>query len=92
MLDLDALNFAKGGGLVAVVAQGPEGEAAHGALEHDPAGHPDDVVRLLAGLQLVVPDPADLLEGVGAPEADRVGLDPGRPQPGQLDPARLLDR
>jgi hypothetical protein len=74
------------------VAQGPEGEAAHGPLEHDPAGDPDDVVGLLAGLQRLLPAPADLGQGVAALEADREGVDPGRPQPGQLDPACLFDR
>ncbi len=78
--------------LVAVVAQGPEGEAAHVPLEHHPAGDPDDVGGLLPVAELVVPAPADLVQGVGAPEADREGVDPGRPQPGQLLPARLLDR
>ena len=67
-------------------------EAAHVPLEHHPAGDPDDVAGLLPVAELVVPAPADLGQGVGAPEADREGVDPGRPQPGQLLAARLLDR
>jgi hypothetical protein len=76
--------------LVAVVAQRPERQPAHLALEHDPAGDPDDVVRLLAGRQ-PVPAPADLGQGAAAAEAHRVGVDAGRAELGQLDAADLLD-
>ena len=60
-----------------------EAELAGVADEHHPAGDADDVVGLLAGLQ-VAPLLPDLLQRVGARHADRIGLPALGQQPGPL--------
>jgi len=57
-----------------------EAELAADAAEDDPAGHGDDVLRLLAGLE-VAPLPAHVGEGVGAGHVDGVGRVAGVEQP-----------